>query len=209
MQLDRGRGCRGSAGPISARGAGRSRPFLHGAWRCIPKPRAYSIWRWPTAKPGAEDPVRPDRACGGQHPDGPAGAGTEGSRQVPRSGPTTTRNSGRRWPSARQGKWADAREKFKSVEFAITSLPIDLQRIVIADAMHASIEVKDYPGAAKRSSELDVIGIAPEQAPAVAVLRGRLAEASVTTWMRWTNTSAPSHRPIARRQRRRSCCRSR
>ena len=78
--------------------------------------------------------------------------------------------------SARQGKWADAREKFKSAEFAITSLPIDLQRIVIADAMHASIEVKDYPGAAKRASELDVIGVAPEQAAAVGVLRGRLAE---------------------------------
>src|SRR6202020_902226 len=78
--------------------------------------------------------------------------------------------------SARQGKWADAREKFKSAEFAITSLPIDLQRIVIADAMHASIEVKDYPGAAKRASELDVIGTAPEQAAAVGVLRGRLAE---------------------------------
>lgn len=78
--------------------------------------------------------------------------------------------------SARQGKWADAREKFKSAEFAITSLPIDLQRIVIADAMHASIEVKDYPGAAKRASELDVIGIAPEQAATVGVLRGRLAE---------------------------------
>ena len=78
--------------------------------------------------------------------------------------------------SARQGKWADAREKFKSAEFAITSLPIDLQRIVIADAMRASIEVKDYPGAAKRASELDVIGVAPEQAAAVGVLRGRLAE---------------------------------
>src|SRR6185437_7244192 len=31
--------------------------------------------------------------------------------------------------SARQGKWADAREKFKSSEFSVTSLPIDLQRI--------------------------------------------------------------------------------
>jgi len=78
--------------------------------------------------------------------------------------------------SARQSKWADAREKFKSSEFAITSLPIDLQRIVIADAMHASIEVKDYPGAARRASELDVIGVGPEQKAAVAVLRGRLAE---------------------------------
>jgi tetratricopeptide (TPR) repeat protein len=78
--------------------------------------------------------------------------------------------------SARQGKWADAREKFKASEFAVTSLPIDLQRIVIAEAMHASIEVKDYPGAAKRASELDVIGTLPEQMAAAAVLRGRLAE---------------------------------
>ena len=78
--------------------------------------------------------------------------------------------------SVRQGKWADAREKFKSSEFAVTSLPIDLQRIVITEALHASIEVKDYPGAAKRASELDVVGVAPEQQGAVDVLRGRLAE---------------------------------
>jgi tetratricopeptide (TPR) repeat protein len=78
---------------------------------------------------------------------------------------------------ARQGKWAEAREKFKNVEFAITSLPIDLQRIVIADAMRASIEVKDYAGADKRSGDLEIIGIPPELKPAIAVLRGRLAEA--------------------------------
>jgi len=33
---------------------------------------------------------------------------------------------------ARQHKWAEAREKFKNVEFAVTSLPIELQRIVVA-----------------------------------------------------------------------------
>jgi hypothetical protein len=78
---------------------------------------------------------------------------------------------------ARQEKWADAREKFKNVEFAIASLPLDLQRIVTADAMRASLEVKDYAGAAKRRAELDVIGVPAEQKPAIAVLRGRLAEA--------------------------------
>jgi tetratricopeptide (TPR) repeat protein len=77
----------------------------------------------------------------------------------------------------RQGKWAEAREKFKSVEFAINSLPIDLQRIVISDAMRASLEVKDYSGADKRSSDLEVVGVPPEQKPAVSVMRGRLAEA--------------------------------
>src|SRR3954454_15093894 len=79
--------------------------------------------------------------------------------------------------AARLGKWADAREKFKNVEFAIASLPLELQRIVLVDAMRASLEVKDYSGAARRRSDLDVVGLAPEIKPSVAVLRGRLAEA--------------------------------
>jgi tetratricopeptide (TPR) repeat protein len=78
---------------------------------------------------------------------------------------------------ARQGRWADAREKFKNVEFAITSLPLELQRAVLTEAMRAAIEVKDYSGAASRSNDLDVIGIPADLKPAIAVLRGRLAEA--------------------------------
>ena len=78
--------------------------------------------------------------------------------------------------SARLGKWPDAREKFKSIEFAISSLPIDLQRIVLVDAMRASLEVRDYSSAAKRASELEVIGSSVEWKPAISVLRGRLAE---------------------------------
>ena len=77
----------------------------------------------------------------------------------------------------RQSKWSEAREKFKTVEFAIASLPLDLQRIVTADAMRASLEVKDYAGAAKRRAELDVIGVPDDMLPAASVLRGRLAEA--------------------------------
>ncbi|MCK1745517.1 tetratricopeptide repeat protein [Bradyrhizobium sp. 139] len=78
---------------------------------------------------------------------------------------------------ARQGKWADAREKFKNVEFAIASLPLDIQRIVTMEAMRASLEVKDYAGASKRRSEIEVVGVSPEAAPGFAVLRARLAEA--------------------------------
>lgn len=74
-------------------------------------------------------------------------------------------------------KWAEAREKFKNVEFAITALPVDLQRIVIAEAFRASLEVRDYPGAAVRSNDLEVLGVGPDQAASIAVLRGRLAEA--------------------------------
>ena len=78
---------------------------------------------------------------------------------------------------ARQGKWAEAREKFKNVEFAITSLPIELQRIVISEAMRASLEVRDFSGAAKRGSDLQVVGVPREMKAATAVLFGRLAEA--------------------------------
>jgi tetratricopeptide (TPR) repeat protein len=78
---------------------------------------------------------------------------------------------------ARQGKWAQAREKFKNAEFAITSLPIELQRILISEAMRASLEVKDYSGAAKRSDDLEVVGLPPELKGSISVLRGRLAEA--------------------------------
>jgi hypothetical protein len=77
----------------------------------------------------------------------------------------------------RQAKWADAREKFKNVEFAIASLPLELQRIVTMDAMRAALQVKDFAGAAKRRAELDVISVPPELQPAASVLRGRLAEA--------------------------------
>jgi hypothetical protein len=128
------------------------------------------------AKPGGEDPValivhsvasilmgRPDR---GLKDLANAAIGTNYDSQL--------------WKAvanARLGKWAEAREKFKSVEFAITSLPIELQRIVIVDAMRATLEVRDYPGAAKRATELEVIGPPPELKPAISVLRGRLAEA--------------------------------
>jgi tetratricopeptide (TPR) repeat protein len=78
---------------------------------------------------------------------------------------------------ARQGKWADAREKFKNAEFSIAALPLEMQRIVTADAMRASLEVKDYAGASRRRSELEVVGIPKEMKPEIAVLRGRLAEA--------------------------------
>ncbi len=77
---------------------------------------------------------------------------------------------------AGQEKWADAREKFKNSEFAITALPFDLQRIALANAMRAAIEVKDFASAGNRSNELDLVGTTPDMQPMVALLRGRLAE---------------------------------
>src|SRR6201987_104314 len=78
---------------------------------------------------------------------------------------------------ARQRKWADAREKLKNVEFAIASLPVELQRLVTMDAMRSCLEVRDFAGAAKRRSELEVVGVPDAMKPMASVLYGRLAEA--------------------------------
>ena len=78
---------------------------------------------------------------------------------------------------AGQQKWAEAREQFRSADIAVAALPLDLQRLVIAAAMRASLEAKDFAGAASRSANLDQIGAADEQKPIVAAMRGRLAEA--------------------------------
>ena len=99
--------------------------------------------------------------------------------------------------------------KFKNAEFSIAALPLELQRIVTMDAMRASLEVKDYAGAARRRSELDVIGIPSEMKPAIAVLRGRLAEAlghdkDALDAYRYRGAV----RATGRRRRKRSCSRS-
>ncbi|HEY0329246.1 MAG TPA: tetratricopeptide repeat protein [Rhodopseudomonas sp.] len=78
---------------------------------------------------------------------------------------------------AKQGKWPEAREKLKNVEFITNGLPLDMQRVVISEAMRASLEVKDYAGATNLSSELDHVGVPAQIQPAVAVLRGRLDQA--------------------------------
>src|SRR3954452_17945224 len=59
----------------------------------------------------------------------------------------------------RQGKWAEAREKVKNVEFAITWLPLEFQRVVLTGAMRAAIAVKDFSGPASRSNDREIIGI--------------------------------------------------
>jgi hypothetical protein len=78
---------------------------------------------------------------------------------------------------AEQGKWVEAREKFKNAEFTVTALPVELQRVVLTGAMRAALEVKDYAGAAARSGDLESIGVGERDVPAVTLLRGRLAEA--------------------------------
>jgi hypothetical protein len=78
---------------------------------------------------------------------------------------------------ARLGKWAEARELFKGVDYAIGALPLELQRIVLIDALRAALEVRDYAGVSSRLNELELVGIAPDQHGYVALLRGRMAQA--------------------------------
>ncbi|ABA04389.1 tetratricopeptide TPR_4 protein [Nitrobacter winogradskyi Nb-255] len=78
---------------------------------------------------------------------------------------------------ARQQKWAEAREKFKNAHFAISVLPLDLQRLIVTAAMRASLEVGDFSGVASHSTDLDALGIPDELKPRITVMRARLSEA--------------------------------
>jgi predicted negative regulator of RcsB-dependent stress response len=78
---------------------------------------------------------------------------------------------------ARLGKWAEARELFKGVDFALGALPLELQRLVVIDALRAALEVRDYAGVSSRLNELDIVGLSADQEGYVALLRGRMAQA--------------------------------
>ena len=77
---------------------------------------------------------------------------------------------------AGQGRWAQARDSFKTVEAAIATLPIELQRVALKDEMHAAIEVGDFGGAGDELNDIETIGFPRELQPAISVLVGRLSE---------------------------------
>ena len=78
---------------------------------------------------------------------------------------------------ARQGKWPEAQAGFKSLDSGIATLPTELQRLALRDALRTAIAVRDFNGADRIISALDTIGVPPEMAPSIAVLVGRLKEA--------------------------------
>jgi tetratricopeptide (TPR) repeat protein len=75
-----------------------------------------------------------------------------------------------------QGKWPQARESFRSVEAAVATLPVELQRVALKDEMRSSIEVGDFDGASDDLNDFQTIGVPHSLEPAIAVLMGRLAE---------------------------------
>jgi len=78
---------------------------------------------------------------------------------------------------ARQSKWPQAHAAFKDVDSAISALPLDLQRLVLRNALRTDIEVRDFSGADRIVNELQSIGVPPSMEPVMAVLSGRLDEA--------------------------------
>jgi tetratricopeptide (TPR) repeat protein len=77
---------------------------------------------------------------------------------------------------ARQGKWKEARQGFNNVEAAIATLPIELQRLALKEAMRATIETRDYQTASVQAGEFETIGLPIQMRPAIEVLNGRLAQ---------------------------------
>ena len=77
---------------------------------------------------------------------------------------------------ARQGKWAQAREGFKTVEAAVATLPVELQRLAIKDEMRSAIEVGDFDGASTDLNDFETIGVPHDMEPMIAILMGRLAQ---------------------------------
>jgi tetratricopeptide (TPR) repeat protein len=77
---------------------------------------------------------------------------------------------------ARQGKWAQAREGFRTADAAVATLPVELQRVALKEEMRADIEVGDFSSASNQLNDFETIGVPHDLEPAMAVLVGRLAE---------------------------------
>jgi len=77
---------------------------------------------------------------------------------------------------ARLEQWALAHGEFKALDRAIAALPMDLQRMVMLDRMRTDIEVRDFDGASHIANDFETIKVPDDMAPALAVLKGRLAE---------------------------------
>jgi len=77
--------------------------------------------------------------------------------------------------SAKQGKWAEAREGFRKTE-AIGMLPLELQRELMKETVQASIEVGDFATAATQLAEFETLGVLPEDQSDHMVLSGRIQE---------------------------------
>jgi hypothetical protein len=77
---------------------------------------------------------------------------------------------------ARQGNWSDAHQNLHNVEAAISGLPIELQRLVLKEAVRASIEVHDFAMAGNQMHGFETLGVTKAMEPDIALLAGRISE---------------------------------
>ena len=75
-----------------------------------------------------------------------------------------------------EGQWARARQGFKSVEAAVATLPIELQRIALMDEVRSAIETGDYDSASAALNDFQTIGVPRDMQPELAVMMGCLDE---------------------------------
>jgi hypothetical protein len=79
---------------------------------------------------------------------------------------------------AGQGKWAEAREGFKTIESASAAIPVELRRAALREAARTAIEVGDLADATNKLHELEMLSVPAELEPTLNLLKGRIAEAS-------------------------------
>ena len=166
----------GRAGASERNAARLALARFYMAWEMYPEAKAVLDVGLADAKPGSEDSVAPVIHAVASSLIGRPAQGLK-DLASPAIGANANLQLWKGLAYARQEKWAAAREAFKNAEFAMTTLPVELQRVLLVDAMKASLEVKDNAGAAARSDDLASIGVPAHLRPMVAVLRGRLAEA--------------------------------
>jgi hypothetical protein len=78
---------------------------------------------------------------------------------------------------AGEGKWAEAREGFKTIARASATIPVELRRAALRDAARTAIEVGDFPDAANKLHELEMLSVPAEFEPTLNLFKGRIAEA--------------------------------
>jgi tetratricopeptide (TPR) repeat protein len=77
---------------------------------------------------------------------------------------------------ASMGRWAQARAGFRNTEAAISTMPLEMQRVMLKEMIRTFVEVGDITGAVNEMHEFETVGIPHEFAPAISVLSGRIAE---------------------------------
>ena len=95
------------------------------------------------------------------------------------SGPAAKRNDIALWRAlaqAREGKWVEAREGFRTLDTATATLPLEMQRFAFQEAVRAAVEVRDFGAAASLLSEFETLGSAQERETDLIVLKGRVME---------------------------------